>query len=106
MQNIHIYVLIDGGFAGPIRMFLDDAEIKYEYNVIEREQWQSVKAKYIEEGLPFDCVPMIELDGKRYSGTQPILRFLSKKLGKFEGLGREESVMVISSGRSLIQFCN
>lgn len=69
-------------------MFLDDAEIKYEYNVIEREQWQSVKAKYIEEGLPFDCVPMIELDGKRYSGTQPILRFLSKKLGKFEGVGR------------------
>ncbi|KAJ8662493.1 hypothetical protein O0I10_001453 [Lichtheimia ornata] len=72
-----------GGFGGPIRMLLDDAEIKYEYNLIDREQWPTLKAKWTEEGLPFDCVPMIELDGKRYAGTQPILRFLAKKLGKY-----------------------
>lgn len=81
--SLFIYTfIIDGGFGGPIRMLLDDAEIKYEYNLIDREQWPTLKAKWTEEGLPFDCVPMIELDGKRYAGTQPILRFLAKKLGK------------------------
>ncbi|KAI7877992.1 glutathione S-transferase [Lichtheimia hyalospora FSU 10163] len=84
-STVKLYYLLPnyGGFGGPIRMLLDDAEVKYEYNLIDREQWPNVQAKWKEEGHVFDCVPMIELDGKRYSGTQPILRFLSKKLGKF-----------------------
>ena len=65
-------------------MMMDDAGLFYVFNYIDfREEFPNkVKPRWIEEGHPFDCAPMIELHGKRYSGTQPILRFLSKKLSK------------------------
>lgn len=74
----------DGGLGGPIRLMLDDAGVFYVFNYIEyyEEFPNKVKPRWIEEGHPFDCAPMIELYEKRYSGTQPILRFLSKKLSK------------------------
>lgn len=74
----------DGGFGGPIRMLLDDAGVDYEYNYIpfHEEFLTKVRHQWVEQGHPFDCAPMIELDGKRYGASQPIIRFLSKKLGK------------------------
>ncbi|KAI7877993.1 hypothetical protein K492DRAFT_218419 [Lichtheimia hyalospora FSU 10163] len=77
------YILPEyGGLGGPIRLLLDDAGLFYVYNYIEyyEEFPNKVKPCWIEEGHPFDCAPMIEVHGKRYSGTQPLLRFLSKKL--------------------------
>ncbi|KAJ8662492.1 hypothetical protein O0I10_001452 [Lichtheimia ornata] len=77
------YILPEyGGLGGPIRLMLDDAGVFYVFNYIEyyEEFPNKVKPRWIEEGHPFDCAPMIELYEKRYSGTQPILRFLSKKL--------------------------
>ena len=74
--------MIDGGLGGFIRFMLDDAGVDYEYNVIEMDDFVSkVKYQWIDSGYPFDQAPMLEYKGKRYSGSMPILRFLSKKLG-------------------------
>lgn len=74
---------IDAGLGGPIRFMLDDAGVDYEYDYIEWNDFISnVKFQWIASGYPFDQAPMIEYNGKRYSGYMPIMRFLSKKLGK------------------------
>lgn len=92
----------DGGFGGPIRMLLDDAGVDYEYNYIpfKEEFLTKVRYQWVEElGHPFDCAPMIELDGKRYGASQPIIRFLSKKMGKLlvnEYSSHDTSVDVVS----------
>ncbi|KAJ8662491.1 hypothetical protein O0I10_001451 [Lichtheimia ornata] len=83
--KLHYVVADYGGFGGPIRMLLDDAGVDYEYNYIpfHEEFLTKVRYQWVESGHPFDCAPMIELDGKRYGASQPIIRFLSKKLGKY-----------------------
>ena len=77
------WIALDGGLGGPIRFLLDDAGTDYEYHLIPWDDFVSkVKYQWIESGYPFDQAPMIEFKGKRYSGYMPIMRFLSKKLGK------------------------
>lgn len=75
---------IVNGLGGPIRMLLEDAQVPYEWIYLDHVQtWPKTKETWIESGYPFDCAPMIQLEnGKQYSGAQPILRFLSKSLGK------------------------
>lgn len=79
-----IVTSIDNGLGGPIRLLLEDAQVPYEWIHIDVAQtWPKTKQSWIDSGYPFDCAPMIKLeDGKQYSGAQPILRFLSKSLGK------------------------
>ncbi|KAI7877981.1 hypothetical protein K492DRAFT_209267 [Lichtheimia hyalospora FSU 10163] len=80
------YTLPSGrGLGASIQLLLEDARIPYEFNLIDKvNEWPSVKASWIASNYHFDCVPMVELeDGKRYSGCLPILRFLSKKIGKY-----------------------
>ncbi|CDS05607.1 hypothetical protein LRAMOSA08135 [Lichtheimia ramosa] len=76
------YILPEyGGLGGPIRLMLDDFGVFYVFDYIEyyEEFPNKVKPSWIKAGHPFDCAPMLELNGKWYSGAQPILRFLSKK---------------------------
>lgn len=62
---------------------LDDAGVDYEYDNIGWDEFiTKVKYQWIDSGYPFDQTPMVEYNGKRYSGNMPIMRFLSKKLGK------------------------
>lgn len=77
-------IFIVNGLGGPIRMLLEDAQVPYEWIYLDHVQtWPKTKETWIESGYPFDCAPMIQLEnGKQYSGAQPILRFLSKSLGK------------------------
>lgn len=65
-------------------MMLDDFGVFYVFDYIEyyEEFPNKVKPSWIKAGHPFDCAPMLELNGKWYSGAQPILRFLSKKFSK------------------------
>ena len=82
--GIEIFQTIGRGLGAGIQLLLEDACIPYEFNLIDKvNEWPSVKASWIASNYHFDCVPMVELeDGKRYSGCLPILRFLSKKIGK------------------------
>ncbi|CDH50133.1 predicted protein [Lichtheimia corymbifera JMRC:FSU:9682] len=80
------YTLPSGrGLGAVIQLLLEDACIPFEYIYIDKaNEWPSVKASLIASNHHFDCMPMIELeDGKRYSGCLPIMRFLSKKIGKY-----------------------
>lgn len=76
--------LLGRGLGAVIQLLLEDACIPFEYIYIDKaNEWPSVKASLIASNHHFDCMPMIELeDGKRYSGCLPIMRFLSKKIGK------------------------
>ncbi|CDS05595.1 hypothetical protein LRAMOSA08123 [Lichtheimia ramosa] len=73
------------GLGAVIQLLLEDACIPYEFVFIDKvNEWPSVKASWIASNYHFDCMPMIEVEGgKRYSGCLPIMRFLSKKIGKY-----------------------
>lgn len=90
---------IDNGLGGPIRLLLEDAQVPYEWIHIDVAQtWPKTKQSWIDSGYPFDCAPMIKLeDGKQYSGAQPILRFLSKSLGKKYTLSTQHQRYSLSS---------
>ncbi|CDH50143.1 predicted protein [Lichtheimia corymbifera JMRC:FSU:9682] len=87
INNLKLHYIFPGynGLGGPIRLLLEDAQVPYEWIHIDVAQtWPKTKQSWIDSGYPFDCAPMIKLeDGKQYSGAQPILRFLSKSLGKY-----------------------
>ncbi|CDS11148.1 hypothetical protein LRAMOSA03411 [Lichtheimia ramosa] len=82
-----IFHYVIPGYAalgGPLRFLLDDSGVDYEFDLIPWDDFVSkVKYQWIESGYPFDQAPMIEYKGKRYSGNMPIMRFLSKKFGKY-----------------------
>lgn len=81
LQTTHI----GRGLGAVIQLLLEDACIPYEFVFIDKvNEWPSVKASWIASNYHFDCMPMIEVEGgKRYSGCLPIMRFLSKKIGKY-----------------------
>ncbi|KAI9253400.1 glutathione S-transferase [Phascolomyces articulosus] len=83
------------GRAESIKLLLEDAAIPHQFERVDRDtEWEGAKEKLIAEGYPCGCVPYIELDGKKYFGSTPILRFLSKKLNKYRGSNDDEEQYV------------
>ncbi|KAI7849567.1 hypothetical protein BDC45DRAFT_593527 [Circinella umbellata] len=100
LDNVKLYYFnynrskTTGGLGEPIKLLLEDFEIKHEYIQVERnpEAWDnSFREELIASDKPFDCLPLLETkDGKRYFCSGPILRFLAKKLGMLNGLNDED----------------
>lgn len=68
------------GRAEPIRMLLNHAKIEFEDVRYSREEFPEKKA---ELNLEFGQVPMLEVDGKQYTQSFSILRFLGSKHGYY-----------------------
>ncbi|KAI7877991.1 hypothetical protein K492DRAFT_209277 [Lichtheimia hyalospora FSU 10163] len=87
INNLKLHYIFPGynGLGGPIRMLLEDAQVPYEWIHIDvAQEWPKTKQSWIDSGSLFDCAPMIELEnGKQYFSSQPILRLLSRSLGKY-----------------------
>ncbi|KAG2219079.1 hypothetical protein INT45_000362 [Circinella minor] len=97
LDNVKLYYFNynrTGGLGESIKLLLEDFEIKHKYIQVERnpEAWDnSFREELIASDKPFDCLPLLETkDGKRYFCSGPILRFLAKKLGMFDGLSDED----------------
>lgn len=74
------------GRAEYIRLLFEDAALPYEYVRIPMPEWKSEhKVKLIEQGIRSPTVPHITVDGQYYGKTFPIIRFIARKLGQYEG---------------------
>ncbi|XP_012276413.1 glutathione S-transferase [Orussus abietinus] len=64
------------GLGEPIRFLLSYGDFDFEDVRLDRgEAWAKIKSS-----MPFGQVPVLEIDGKKYSQTLPICRYLAKKL--------------------------
>jgi hypothetical protein len=71
--------------GGDIYLLLSDAGIEYEKRTFEREEWPALKEELIANGKSLHgVVPTLDLDGKTYAHRLPILRLLSRRIGKYK----------------------
>ncbi|KAI8137617.1 glutathione S-transferase [Fennellomyces sp. T-0311] len=74
-----------------IKLLLEDAAIPYEYIIYKWKEWPQKRDAWIAAGGLEGALPVLETaDGKRYGMTVPIMRFLSKQLGKYYGSNADE----------------
>jgi len=64
------------GLGEPIRFLFKYGNIDFIDNRIKREDWPKLK-----ETMPFGQMPVLEVEGKQFSQSISICRFLSKKVG-------------------------
>lgn len=66
-------------------LLLKDSGLPYEYVRLDFAKFKETKADYTAKGLVQPTLPYMEANGKVYGKAAPILRFLAKKLGKYDG---------------------
>ncbi|KAG2234555.1 glutathione S-transferase [Thamnidium elegans] len=96
LKNLKLYyfTVVQGsttmGRGENIRLLLEDAGVDFEYIRYNAAQWQEEKQKLLDQNIRNPTMPFITIDGKYYGKTAPLLRFLSHKLGKYEGDNEDE----------------
>ncbi|CDW77882.1 glutathione s-transferase [Stylonychia lemnae] len=80
MSSYKVHYFPGYGKAEPIRMLLAHAKIEFEDVHYTPETLPAAKAS---GNLEFGQMPVLEKDGKFYSQSQAILRFLGKELGYY-----------------------
>ncbi|KAI9340952.1 hypothetical protein BD770DRAFT_330419 [Pilaira anomala] len=109
LKNIKLYYLAPLknnsilGRGENIRLLLEDAGIDYEYIRYTFEEWAVEKKRLVtEEKIPDPTLPFIRVnDGKYYGKTMPTARFLSRKLGKYDG-ANEDQVQLLEAHSDII----
>ncbi|GAA5815683.1 hypothetical protein MFLAVUS_009196 [Mucor flavus] len=103
MEKITLYYfLIDNNVTlargENVKLLLEDAGLEHEYVRLGRgEDWNVRKAQIIEDGLYSGTLPYIEVGGKKFGRTVPIMRYISVKLGnKYHGANDEENQLLDS----------
>ena len=66
------------GLGEPIRLALEISGIPYEDIRVSFPEWKDMKAT-----TPYGSLPMLEMNGKVYAQSEPILRFVGKKAGLY-----------------------
>ncbi|KAI8062831.1 glutathione S-transferase [Gilbertella persicaria] len=108
LNNIKLYYFgeLNGkttfGRGEYIRLFLKDAGVDFEYVRCSFEEWGAQKQKLSAQGVLKPTMPYITIDGKYYGKTAPIMRFISKKLGKYQGKDEDEAQLVDAYADSLL----
>jgi glutathione S-transferase len=76
-----------------VKLMLEDTGLEHEYIRQRRnEDWSGKRAKLVEEGFFSPTLPYIEVGGKRFGKTVPIMRYISVKLGnRYHGSNAEEN---------------
>ncbi|KAJ3025481.1 UNVERIFIED_CONTAM: hypothetical protein HDU68_007093 [Siphonaria sp. JEL0065] len=78
-----------------IRLFFAESGITYTDNRIATSEWQKKKQELINSGLnSFGAVPVLQIGDLVLTQHIPILRYLSKRVGKYGGSTDEESFKV------------
>ncbi|KAI9247695.1 hypothetical protein BDA99DRAFT_565066 [Phascolomyces articulosus] len=85
----------DCGRGENIKLLLEDVGIPHDYILYKWKDWPKMRDEWIANGYTAGSLPVIETaDGKRYSCTTPIIRLLSKQLGKYYGKNLDEEHLV------------
>ena len=66
------------GLGEPIRLALEIGGIKYEDIRVKFSEWPEMKPS-----TPYGSLPLLEVGGKVYAQSEPILRFIGKKAGLY-----------------------
>lgn len=89
-------ILATMGRGEYVRLLLEDAGVDFKYVRHNAAGWQEKKKEMLEQKIRAPTMPFITIDGKYYGKTVPIMRFLSKKLGKYEGANDDEAQLLDS----------
>ncbi|CAG1974793.1 hypothetical protein QX201_010104 [Fusarium graminearum] len=83
------------GRGEPIKLFMKDAGIDFEERLYARDNtWPETKEKLIKQGITRNGqVPCLEYKGHAMTGHVPILRYLSRDLGRYEGQSNEDKYL-------------
>ncbi|KAI9475970.1 MAG: glutathione S-transferase [Benjaminiella poitrasii] len=82
------------GRAEAIRLLLEDAGLKYEYNRISFGDWPKTKQNLIENDSRFPTLPYVTTkNGKLYGTTVACMRAISKSLNKYYPDNAEEQYL-------------
>ncbi|ODN00616.1 Glutathione S-transferase [Orchesella cincta] len=77
MSSYKLHYFDSRGVSEPIRLLFAYANVKYEDVRFTRgPQWTEIKPK-----MPWNVVPVLEVDGEKISQSRAILRFLGRKFG-------------------------
>lgn len=80
-----------------VKLMLEDAGLDHEYIRVNRADgsYEEKRAQAVKEGLFSATLPYIEVGGKRFGKTVPIMRYISVKLGnKYHGSTDEENQLL------------
>ncbi|RFN43405.1 glutathione s-transferase p 10 [Fusarium flagelliforme] len=83
------------GRGEPIKLFMIDAGIEFEERLYARDDtWPATKEKLIKQGLSRNGqVPSLEYKGHVLTNHIPILRYLSRDLGRYDGQTSEDKYL-------------
>ncbi|XP_047521479.1 glutathione S-transferase 2-like [Pieris napi] len=85
MENVVLYYFPFKGLGEGLRMLLSYGGQKFEDHRVPKDQWPEFKPK-----TPFGQMPVLEINGKKYSQTLAMSRYLGRKYG-IAGDNLEES---------------
>lgn len=76
-------MFLDAGRVEPIRLCLEDAGIQYKLEEIPLDwtTWPKHKADLMSKGYACGTLPIMDLEGRKYSQTNAILTYLCRRLG-------------------------
>ncbi|KAF5593954.1 glutathione S-transferase P 10 [Fusarium pseudoanthophilum] len=79
-----------------VKLFMIDAGIKFEERLYARDDtWPETKEKLKKQGLTrTGQLPSVEYKGKVLTGHVPILRYLSRELGAYDGTTNDDKYLV------------
>lgn len=89
-----------------VRLLLEDAGIDYEYVRFNFSQWTEQKAKLMEQGIHDPHLPYITVDGKHYANTVPIMRFICKKINKYQGDNEDEFQLIDAYSDRIVDWAS
>lgn len=91
--NRLVTILLDLATMGRgefIRLLLEDAGVDFEYVRHNAAEWKELKQQLLADKVRAPTMPYITVDGEYYGKTVPVMRFLSHKLGQYEGSNEKE----------------
>ncbi|KAI9498767.1 hypothetical protein BDB00DRAFT_799457 [Zychaea mexicana] len=92
------------GFGEYVKLLLQDSGVSHDYERIplDPEEWSAKKEELKKSrALPFGTLPYVEIEGRYYGGSTPLLRLLSKKLGKYRGSGSDDDEYFLDAATDL-----
>ena len=87
------------GNGETIRLIFAQAGVKYEDKRLSQEEWADFKPQ-----TPYGMMPVLDVDGKIFSGSVPILRYLAKQFG-LDG-GDDQANLILDGAVDAVQDVN
>ncbi|CEP19121.1 hypothetical protein [Parasitella parasitica] len=96
--ELHYFTVVKGsttmGRGEYVRLLLEDAGIDFKYIRHDAAEWGKLKQELLDKNIRAPTMPYITVDGEYFGKTVPIMRYISRKLGKYEGSNDKENQLL------------